>query len=122
MARLWSAEGANVSLCARTDEDLARAEAELRQRGANVLTCAADIRVQSEVERFVGRTLDRFGRIDVLVNNAGIIQTGPVQCMTLADYQDAMQTHFWGPLYAILTVLPHMRQQGGGRIVNITSI
>ncbi len=58
----------------------------------------------------------------MLVNNAGVIQTGPVQCMTLADYEDAMRTHFWGPLYAILTALPHMRRQRSGRIVNIASI
>ena len=64
---------------------------------------------------------ERLGPIDVLINNAGIISVGPVETMTLEDYQQAMATNFWGPLYAILAVLPGC---GGaaGRIVNITSI
>ena len=53
------------------------------------------------------------------VNNAGIIQVGPVDHMQLSDYDDAMKTHFWGPLFLVLAVLPHMRNQGGRRIVNI---
>jgi NAD(P)-dependent dehydrogenase (short-subunit alcohol dehydrogenase family) len=58
----------------------------------------------------------------VIINNAGIIQVGPLDHMTLPDYQDAMDTHFWGPLYTTLAALPHMRRQRGGRIVNISSI
>jgi short-subunit dehydrogenase len=60
--------------------------------------------------------------VDVIVNNAGIIHVGPLDHMKLADYEDAMNTHFWGPLYMVLAALPHMRRQGGGRIVNISSI
>src|SRR5262249_29078614 len=56
------------------------------------------------------------------VNNAGIIQVGPMETMTLADYQEAMRVHYWGPLYTALAVLPQMKQRRAGRIVNITSI
>lgn len=56
------------------------------------------------------------------INNAGIIQVGPLDHMTLADYEDAMSTRFWGPLYMVMAALPHMRRQGGGRIVNVSPI
>jgi NAD(P)-dependent dehydrogenase (short-subunit alcohol dehydrogenase family) len=75
-----------------------------------------------EVREFVRAVLERWGQIDVLVNNAGIIQAGPVECMTPEDFETAMQTHFWGPLRMIEAVLPGMRGRGGGRIVNIASI
>ena len=58
----------------------------------------------------------------MLVNNAGIIQVGPLEHMTIDDFEEAMATHFWGPLFTILAALPHMRGRGGRRIVNISSI
>src|SRR5205807_1533296 len=61
-------------------------------------------------------------RLDILLNNAGVISVGPSESMTVGDYEEAMSTHFYGPLYATLAVLPHMRRGGGGRIVNISSI
>jgi short-subunit dehydrogenase len=64
----------------------------------------------------------RCGSIDVLVNNAGVIEVGPAETMSIADYQEAMATNFWGMLYPTLGVLPDMRARRSGRIVNITSI
>jgi short-subunit dehydrogenase len=66
--------------------------------------------------------VDHFGRVDVLVNNAGVISIGPEQAMKVADYQEAMDTHFFGPLFLVQTVLPQMRARGEGRIVNIASV
>jgi NAD(P)-dependent dehydrogenase (short-subunit alcohol dehydrogenase family) len=122
MARRWAAEGARVAICARDEGELSRAADELMRRGAQVFPDVVDVTQPEQVERFMNRVVARFGSLDVLVNNAGVIQTGPVDCMTVADYEAAMRTHFWGPLYTILAALPQMRKQGHGRIVNITSI
>ena len=124
MARELAHQGAQLTLVARSDEELDRAVDDIRARQpfAEVLPVTGDVRNRHDAERAIAQAYERFGRIDVLINNAGIIQVGPVGHMTLADYQDAMETHFWGPLYGILAVLPHMRSQGEGRIVNISSI
>jgi len=122
MARLWAAEGAKVALCSRTSEEVTSAVEELRQFGHTVYGEACDVTDQFQVEAFLNRVTERLGPIDVLVNNAGIIQAGPLECMNLDDYRRALETHFWGPLYAIRSVVPEMRRRGQGRIVNISSI
>jgi short-subunit dehydrogenase len=87
-----------------------------------VLTVSCDISAREQVQAMVHDVQHHFGRIDVLINNAGTIQVGPVELMTLNDYEEAMKVHFWGPLYTIFAVLPGMRQRREGRIVNISSI
>lgn len=124
MARELADEGARLTLIARDEAELSRAADDIhtRQPFADVLTVAADVRQRSDAERAIARAIEKFGRVDVLINNAGIIQVGPLDHMKLGDYEDAMATHFWGPLYMIVAALPHMRQQGEGRVVNISSI
>jgi len=124
MARELADEGARLTLIARNEDELARAADDIRTRQpfADVLTVVGDIRRRYEAERAIAQVVERYGRIDVLINNAGIIQVGPLDHMKLADYEDAMATHFWGPLYMVVASLPHMRRQGDGRIVNISSI
>jgi NAD(P)-dependent dehydrogenase (short-subunit alcohol dehydrogenase family) len=124
MARELADEGARLVLVARDQAELERAEADLRERQpfSEVLTVTADVRKRYDAERIVAMAKDRFGAVDVLINNAGIIQAGPFDHMKLSDFQDAMDTHFWGPLYLTMAALPHMRRQGSGRIVNISSI
>jgi len=124
MARELAKEGANLVLVARHEDELERAADDLRSRqpSAEVLTIVADVRRRHDAEQSVAQAIDRFGRIDVLINNAGIIQVGPLDHTKLSDYEDAMNTHFWGPLYMVLASVPHMRRRGEGRIVNISSI
>jgi NAD(P)-dependent dehydrogenase (short-subunit alcohol dehydrogenase family) len=124
LARQWADEGARLTLVARDASELARAAADIRARrpSAEVTTVAADVTRQEDAERAVASAVSRHGRIDVLVNNAGIIQVGPVDHMAVSDYDDAMKTHFWGALFFVLAALPHMRRQGGGRVVNIASV
>jgi short-subunit dehydrogenase len=124
MARELAAEGARLALVARDEEELDKAVADIRERHplADVMPVVGDLRRRYDAERAIAETIDRFGTVDVLINNAGIVQVGPIDHMKLSDYEDAMSTHFWGPLYMIVAALPYMRRQGAGRIVNISSI
>jgi NAD(P)-dependent dehydrogenase (short-subunit alcohol dehydrogenase family) len=120
LAREFSRRGARLAICGRNATALRAAVDSLAGHGeAFGFTC--DIRDQEQAQRFVAATHERYGRIDVVVNNAGTISVGPLSAMSLADYRDAMDTHFWGPLYLTLAALGELRQTRG-RIVNIASI
>ena len=90
--------------------------------GAGVLALECDVSDQAQVERMFDAAVHHFGRVDILVNNAGVIQVGPFESMTVADFEQAMRIMFWGTVYPTMAVLPHMTGRGDGRIVNITSI
>ncbi len=122
MAREFAHRGCRLALCARDEGELARAEQELKERGTNVLAVPCDLRDRAQADAMVQTVTAHYGRIDILVNNAGIIEVGPVVNQQVADFEDAMQTDFWGVLYPTLAVLPQMRERRSGRIVNITSI
>ncbi len=122
VARHAAQDGAKLVLAARGEADLRAAEAELRGRGADVLAVPTDVSDEGQARNLIARAIERFGRVDILVNNAGIISVGPVETMTVDDYKEAMETNFWGELYPILAVLPHMRAQGSGRIANVVSV
>jgi NADP-dependent 3-hydroxy acid dehydrogenase YdfG len=124
LARQLAGDGARLALLARGEQELQQAERDIRERVPDIdlITVAADVCKRYEIERAVALVIERFGRVDVVINNAGTIQVGPMDHMALSDYEDAMSTHFWGPLYLSLAVIPSMRRQGGGRIVNISSI
>jgi short-subunit dehydrogenase len=124
LARQLASEGARITLIARDENELRRAADDIhnRQPSAEVLIVSADVGERKDVERAISQVIEHYGTINVLLNNAGIIQVGPLDHMKLSDFDDAMRTHFWGPLICVLAALPHMRQQGGGRIVNISSV
>ena len=122
MAREFAAAGARIVICAREQQELDWAREELARAGADVSPILCDVTNQDEVKRLVDSTLGIFGRIDVLVNNAGVITVGPLPTQTFTDFQEAMDVMFWGTVYPTLAVLPHMLQRRGGRIANITSI
>ncbi|GAB3165373.1 SDR family NAD(P)-dependent oxidoreductase [Telluribacter humicola] len=122
MARQLAAKGAKLVICSRTEEQVERARQELEQKGAEVLALTVDVTRQEEVEALVQRVIGHYGQLDVLINSAGIIIGGPQDTMGIEEYDYAMKTHFWATLYTILAVVPHFKERGGGRIVNITSI
>jgi NAD(P)-dependent dehydrogenase (short-subunit alcohol dehydrogenase family) len=121
MARQLRKQGARVILLARNREELQRAKEGLGG-GTGVLTIACDVTERAAVQHAVEIALQHFGRIDMLINNAGVIQVGPLEHMSYADYHHAMNVHFWGALHCTEAVLPHMRLRRCGRIINIASI
>ncbi|MBA3314641.1 MAG: SDR family oxidoreductase [Planctomycetota bacterium] len=122
LARNLVLSGAHVAICARDEAELEVAREELEARGADVYAAACDVTERSDVERFVGDVVSRFGRVDVLINNAGIIAASPTECLTEDDYDRSLATHLYGPMYFIEAVLPHMKARRQGRIANIASI
>jgi NAD(P)-dependent dehydrogenase (short-subunit alcohol dehydrogenase family) len=122
IARLLAREGARLALLARDEDELARACDELHALGAQAIPVACDLLDRTQSLSGIEKVLDRFGRIDVLINNAGMIEVGPLENMRRQDFEKSMALHFWAPFNLMEQVIPHMRRAGGGRIVNISSI
>lgn len=122
LARRFAREGAQVVLAARDVDELERARESLSSFRYPTITFPCDVTDRKQVDTMISQVTDLVGGIDILVNNAGAIEVGPMDTMTLDDYQEAMNIHFWASLYSSMAVLPAMRRHGGGRIVNISSI
>ncbi|MBI4528538.1 MAG: SDR family NAD(P)-dependent oxidoreductase [Deltaproteobacteria bacterium] len=122
LARGFAKEGARIVVLARDPEELAAVSSEFARRREIVSVLECDVRRQEDVQKSVAAVLNQWGSVDVLINNAGIIQVGPVEHMKTKDFADAMAVHFWGPLYLMQEVIPHMKSRRQGRIVNISSI
>lgn len=122
LARQFAAAGAKVAITARHAEALEQAAQDLRQRGATVAAVVADVTQPAQVVDLLATVRAQLGPIDVLVNNAGVIEVGPFETLDVADFRESLDVHVYGPLYLIMGVLPEMRRRGGGRIVNIASI
>ena len=123
----WAVRVQNSLFRRATPKSLKRARSFLLQRDCihnveDVLIVAADLRKFEGAERLIARATQRFGRIDILINNAGIISVGPVENHTLEDFRDAMDANFFSGLHCTLAVLPEMLARNSGVIVNITSI
>lgn len=122
LAHHLSKRGAKLAIAARSADDLELARQDLEAGGARVIAMTTDVTNNDEVKAMVRDVIHHYGRVDVLINNAGIIQVGPQEVMGLEEYQVAMQTNFWPQLFAMHAVIPHFLDRGRGRIVNITSI
>ena len=123
IARELAQQGARLCILARDPDDLDLARRELAAVSHHrVLALQCDVRDRADAEWAVAATVERFGRLDILINNAGVVQVGPLEHMDLEDFENSMKVHFWGPLYLIRAALPHLRQRHEGRIVNVSSI
>jgi len=121
IARELLDRGHHVVVAARDAGELEEA-AEQLGRGRAVETAVCDVRDRDQVGALVGRVEHETGPIEVLMTVAGIIQVGPVENLTLQQFEDALETMAWGPIHAALTALPGMRRRGHGRIGTVTSI
>jgi NAD(P)-dependent dehydrogenase (short-subunit alcohol dehydrogenase family) len=122
LAAEYLARDARVAICARDAKELERAKAMLDGDRRPILAVPCDVGVPEQVAELVAMVEQHFGWLDTLVNNAGVIQVGPAQHMTPADYLLAWRAHLLGPLQVTGAVLPGMRERGAGRIVNVVSI
>ena len=122
LAHAFIEEGARVAFCARNPKEIERAIEQLSFEGAKVHGYVCDVSKRDQVEETIRRVEAEVGPIEVLVNNAGVITLGPVETMTVEDFEREMGVHFFGQLYTTLAVLPGMRERKAGRIVNISSI
>ena len=122
LARELAGQGCPLVICARDAAELERAADELRAAGAEVTTVACDVTDEATPQLLIDTAVQRYGRLDILVSNAGVIQVGPVQATQIGHYEMAMNTMALAPARLALTALPVMRRQGHGRIVTIGSI
>ncbi len=121
-ARRFAAEGAKLALAARSVDKLEVLATELRQQGREALVVPTDMREAQSVQRMVAETVKHFGRVNVLVNNAGQSVAGTVAEVDTNAMRQVVELNMFGPVYAIQAVVPYMRQNGGGIIVNISSM
>jgi short-subunit dehydrogenase len=114
--------GARLLICAREQGELDRAADRLRELGAEVAAVTGDVTDPDFAPQLVDAARERYGRLDIVISNAGIIKVGPVQSTTAADYEAAVATMALAPVRLALAALPVMQAQGHGRIVTITSL
>lgn len=122
LARELAAQGASLGICARNEDQLQAAAEELRADGAPVEAVACDVSDRADVERFIDTVADRFGGLDVVVNNAGVITVGPLNAQTDEDVAHSMDVMFWGTYHVTMASLDHLRRSSAPRLVNITSV
>jgi NAD(P)-dependent dehydrogenase (short-subunit alcohol dehydrogenase family) len=114
--------GARVTIAGRDAATVDRARELLAAEGLHVDGVRCDVRDQAQAEALIAQVEARHGQVDVLVNDAGVIEVGSVWDQSLSDFRESVETHVFGPLHTMRAVLPSMRARGDGRIVNIASI
>jgi NAD(P)-dependent dehydrogenase (short-subunit alcohol dehydrogenase family) len=115
-------EGAKVALCARRADILNAFADELRKGGADVLPIVADVIKPGDMERFIDETVRHFGRLDVVVNNAGQTGQAPFETVTDPAWQLDLDIKVFAHVRTTRAAIPHMRKQGGGRIINLNMV
>jgi NAD(P)-dependent dehydrogenase (short-subunit alcohol dehydrogenase family) len=120
-AQALAAEGATVVVAGRTGEPLEEVVEAIAQRGGDASAVAADVTAPEDVQRLIATTVERHARLDVAVNNAGILEAGPLAEMPHDAWQRLIATNLTGTFLCMKHEIRHMRQHGGGAIVNVAS-
>ncbi|MEV6156580.1 SDR family oxidoreductase [Nonomuraea sp. NPDC052129] len=120
-ARLLAERGAAVVLGARRTERLDQLARDIRDRGGRAIACATDVTRRGDLERLVGQAVAEFGRLDVLVGNAGIARIGPVSDLDVDGWDAMIDVNLRGVLYGIAAAMPVFRRQGHGHLVTTVS-
>jgi NADP-dependent 3-hydroxy acid dehydrogenase YdfG len=121
-ARRLSAEGATVVLGARRTERLASLSRELGTKGGKSLVVATDVTNRAQVQKLVDSAVETFGRIDVLINNAGVMPLSPLANLKVDEWDRMIDVNIKGVLYGIAAALPHMQREKAGHIINVSSV
>jgi|SRR5581483_220222 len=120
-ARLFAEHRAIVVLAARSTDRLEALARELQGQGRQALAVPTDVTQEEAVRHLIGRTIETYGRVDILLNNAGIGAAGPISDYPTDAYRQLIDLNLFGPFYGMQAVVPHMRGHGGGLIINVSS-
>lgn len=118
----FAQEGAKVAICGRRAEMVVKTVDELKRAGGDAFGMAADIGKASDIEKFINAVVEHFGRLDILVNNAGTSKRGKFLEIDDAAWSADLELKVFGAIRCTRLAVPHMRKQGGGRIINVTNI
>jgi NADP-dependent 3-hydroxy acid dehydrogenase YdfG len=121
-ARLLAHEGATLVLGARRVDRIEALAAEIESHGGKALAIGLDVTDRNQVRSLVDRAVETFGRIDVMVNNAGLMPLSPLDRYKLDEWDRMIDVNIKGVLYGIAAALPHMQRQKGGHFVNVASV
>jgi NADP-dependent 3-hydroxy acid dehydrogenase YdfG len=121
-ARHLSAQGASVVLGARRTDRLQTLAGELTHRGGKALALATDVTQRDQVERLVDTAVKSYGRIDVMINNAGLMPHSPLERLKVEEWERMIDVNIKGVLYGIAAALRHMKQQKFGHVINVSSV
>lgn len=121
-ARLLAAEGATVVLAARRTERIEALAEELNHQGGTALAVATDVADSTQVKALADTAVATYGRIDVMLNNAGLMPLAPLEQLKIDEWDQMIDVNLKGVLYGIAAALPHMKQQKSGHIINVSSV
>jgi len=121
-AKLLAERGAKVVLAARRSNRIVTVVKEISATGGKAIGFATDVTKRAEVEALIQRAVDGFGRVDVLINNAGIMPIAPIEALKVDEWDRQIDVNIKGLLYGVAAALPHMQKQKSGHIINMASV